>query len=82
MNHDATSQPSTPPVQDFELAAQRSSSPWKGRLLRLAVGTAAGGALGFALYLLVGCSSGCAILSSPYISLLYGAGVGLVAAYR
>jgi uncharacterized membrane protein YedE/YeeE len=48
----------------------------------LAVGVAAGGLLGIGMYFLVGCTSGCAFLSSPILSTLYGALVGGVAAYR
>lgn len=44
-------------------------------VLPLVIG--AGG--GFAYYYFIGCSSGgCPITSSPYISTLYGAGMGLV----
>lgn len=38
-----------------------------------------GGALGFAYYKLVGCSSGaCPITANPYISTLYGALMGFL----
>ncbi len=44
-------------------------------VLPLVIG--AGG--GFAYYYFIGCNSGtCPITSSPYISTLYGAGMGLV----
>ena len=38
-----------------------------------------GAVLGYAYYYFIGCNSGsCAITSSPYISTIYGAVVGLV----
>jgi hypothetical protein len=48
--------------------------------LKLIAYVAGGGALGFAYYYFVGCSSGtCPISSNPYISTLYGAFVGFLA---
>jgi len=47
--------------------------------LRTALAAALGAALGLLFYRLVGCRSGnCLIASSPYLSTLYGAGVGLL----
>ncbi|NVO21163.1 MAG: hypothetical protein HXX13_15780 [Bacteroidetes bacterium] len=47
------------------------------RFLKPALGTIAGGVLGYAYYHFVGCSSGnCAITSSPYSSSLMGAFMG------
>ncbi len=41
-----------------------------------------GGALGFAYYYFIGCYNGtCAITSSPYVSTLYGALMGLIFAF-
>ncbi|MBA4311368.1 MAG: hypothetical protein C0417_01940 [Chlorobiaceae bacterium] len=38
-----------------------------------------GGVLGFGYYFFVGCYNGtCPISSSPYISTLYGAGIGMI----
>jgi hypothetical protein len=43
------------------------------------VGAIAGGLLGFAYYYFVGCKSGtCPITSNPYISILFGAVMGLL----
>ncbi|MBI5021000.1 MAG: YtxH domain-containing protein [Ignavibacteriales bacterium] len=40
-----------------------------------------GAVIGFSYYFFIGCYNGtCLISSSPYISTLYGAGVGLVIA--
>lgn len=53
----------------------------KRSILKLAAYVAGGGALGFAYYYFIGCASGgCPITSSPYISTLYGAFVGFLAA--
>lgn len=47
--------------------------------LKLLIGVVAGGALGFAYYRFVGCSTGaCPLTSNPVISTLYGAGMGLL----
>jgi hypothetical protein len=49
------------------------------RLLRSALLIVGGGALGFAYYRFIGCSSGtCPITSNPYISTAYGAMMGLL----
>jgi hypothetical protein len=49
------------------------------RTLRLALFIVGGGALGFAYYRFIGCSSGmCPITSNPYISTVYGAMMGLL----
>lgn len=38
-----------------------------------------GGVLGYAYYYFIGCNSGtCAITSSPYVSTIYGAVIGVV----
>lgn len=48
-------------------------------MLRMIIGAAIGGALGFLLYKFVGCSSGaCPITSKPLNSILYGAVLGLL----
>ncbi|MFH1025028.1 MAG: DUF6132 family protein [Planctomycetota bacterium] len=45
--------------------------------MKLYIGIAIGGALGYAYYRLVGCSSGtCPITSSPWMSMFYGALAG------
>jgi len=44
---------------------------------------AAGGILGYLYHRLVGCSTGaCPLTANPYISTLYGAGVGLLLTIR
>ena len=46
-------------------------------ILRLILGAAVGGGLGFAYFKFVGCSSGaCPLTSNPVISTLYGSVVG------
>jgi len=51
------------------------SKPW---LMHVSL-SIIGGGLGFAYYYFVGCRSGaCSISSNPYISTLYGAGVGFL----
>ena len=50
-------------------------------LLRVAVGGVIGGALGFAYYKFVGCSTGaCPLTSNPWISTVYGMVLGALAA--
>lgn len=45
--------------------------------------TLAGGIGGYLYYYFIGCASGsCAITSNPWISTLYGAGMGLVAGFK
>jgi hypothetical protein len=45
--------------------------------LKLIIGIIAGGAIGFAYYKFIGCSSGtCPITSNPYASIIYGMLVG------
>jgi len=47
--------------------------------LKIALGAVIGSGLGYAYYFYVGCASGtCAITSSPYISVLYGAALGVL----
>ena len=46
-------------------------------MLHLGLFIAGGGALGYAYYRFIGCSSGtCPISSNPYISTIYGAVMG------
>lgn len=48
-------------------------------MIRMIIGAAIGGALGFLYYKLVGCSSGsCPITSKPLNSIMYGAVMGLL----
>ena len=50
-------------------------------MIRILIGVAVGGALGFGLYRFVGCSSGsCPITSNPWISVLYGGLMGALVA--
>lgn len=50
--------------------------------MKLALGIGLGAGVGFAYYFFIGCKSGtCAITSSPVISTLYGAVVGLLFAW-
>jgi len=51
----------------------------KKYIIKIILGTVTGGILGFAYYYFIGCKSGaCPITGNPYISLLYGAGMGLL----
>ncbi len=55
--------------------------PARKRIIKPALGVLIGGALGFAYYSTVGCSSGgCAITSDPWISTFWGAAIGGFAA--
>lgn len=55
----------------------------RSRWARAAIGAGAGATLGLGYYALVGCSTGaCPITSSPLVSAIYGALVGLIAASR
>lgn len=46
---------------------------------KYAIGIIIGGALGFALYKFVGCSSGaCPITSNPFMSTIYGSIMGVL----
>ena len=48
-------------------------------IIRLVIGTVAGGLLGYALYRFVGCSTGaCPITSNPWISTIYGMVAGIL----
>jgi Family of unknown function (DUF6132) len=52
-------------------------------VLKLMIGVVAGGALGFAGYKFVGCSTGtCPLASNPYLSTIYGAVLGALLATR
>lgn len=54
-------------------------SPALSLTLRIALGLALGGLLGFLWYRLVGCSSGaCPLTRTWWITTLYGAGAGLL----
>lgn len=46
-------------------------------ILRVLIGVVVGGALGYAVYRFVGCSSGaCPITSNPWVSMLFGMAIG------
>lgn len=48
-------------------------------MIKMIIGAAIGGVLGFLYYKLVGCSSGtCPITSKPLNSIMYGAVMGLL----
>jgi hypothetical protein len=48
-------------------------------VLRRSLAMLAGGSIGFAYYTFIGCAGGtCPITGNPYISTLYGAGVGFL----
>jgi len=52
-------------------------------ILKIIIGITAGGALGFAYYRFIGCSSGaCPITSNPYASIIYGMLIGGLLAWR
>lgn len=49
--------------------------------IKFLIAPAIGGALGFLYYKFIGCSTGtCPITSNPWISTIYGAGMGLLIA--
>jgi hypothetical protein len=49
-------------------------------IIRLLIGMVAGGALGFANYRFIGCSTGtCPLTRNPYVSTIYGACIGALA---
>ncbi len=51
----------------------------KRNIVKMSIGAAIGGALGFAYYYFIGCKSGsCPLTGNPYISSLYGAAMGLL----
>lgn len=50
-------------------------------MLRIIIGPLIGGALGFAYYRFIGCTSGaCPITSNPWASIIYGALMGFMVA--
>jgi len=54
------------------------SSKMKYKLLRIVFPVLLGAVGGFLYYNFIGCNGSCAITGSPYISTLYGAGIGAV----
>jgi len=50
----------------------------KYKLLKIVFPVLLGAAGGFLYYNFIGCNGSCAITGSPYISTLYGAGIGAV----
>ncbi len=47
--------------------------------LKIVIGAAVGGSLGFAFYKFIGCSTGaCPITSNPWVSTFYGAFLGVL----
>lgn len=49
-------------------------------MVRMIVGAAVGGVLGYTVYRFIGCSSGaCPITSNPWVSTLFGMVVGALA---
>ena len=64
------------PVRGSVLARTRMNM-----ILRIVIGVAVGGGLGFAYYKFVGCSTGtCPLTSNPIISTIYGGIVGALVA--
>jgi hypothetical protein len=54
------------------------SSKLKYKLLKLVFPVLLGAIGGFLYYNFIGCNGSCAITGNPYISTLYGAGIGAV----
>ncbi len=51
----------------------------KSFLIKRVLPVLLGGAIGYAYYYFIGCKSGsCAITSNPYISVIYGASIGVI----
>ncbi len=51
----------------------------KSFLIKRVLPVVLGGAIGYAYYYFIGCKSGsCAITSNPYISVIYGASIGVI----
>ncbi len=68
-------------TQDGPKAGSAAARPGrlKGGSMGILIGVAAGAALGYGYYRLVGCGTGaCPITSNPWIATLYGAVVGAV----
>ena len=53
----------------------------KNFLLKKVLPVFAGAALGFSYYYFIGCNGSCPLSGNPYISTLYGAGLGLLWAF-
>lgn len=63
-------------AQSVELGIMRQEGSF---MLFQIIGAVVGGAIGFAAYKFIGCSSGaCPITSNPYVSILVGALVGFM----
>jgi hypothetical protein len=74
------------PISDLEQAGpdgvEQKQKVGGSRMLRTLLFVLGGAVLGFAYYRFVGCRTGaCPITSSPYISTIYGALIGLLAAH-
>ena len=53
----------------------RINKPW---VLKKIIPVIAGATLGYSYYYFIGCNGTCLISGNPYISTLYGAGLGLL----